>query len=224
MSESILEKVEREAAEKETTRQAVVKRYEHFLRGSFIRELASPWQRGIYWSAGGLRRLADVRGFLRGLLAGVSEKGEKTAFGLFVDLNEKLDYLNGYGGDLEATFGSGRPIKNVPAWKVWLGDDGTHHGFSLTWARALQIEKHHELRDNDPEGTAHRVLTDETGRLVERLAFACQAGDQEAERRTYVYTHAFNGGLLYHGPGGDELFSVEIGSATGRPTLWAVHT
>lgn len=201
---------------------ATADRMDHFLRCPHLSSLGSPWGRGIFWGNSGLARLADIRGFLRGLLAAGDSKAARVAFGLFADLNKSLDYLAGYGGDVEGDHLSGRPFKNVRAWRVALSDDGTWGGFAIAWYRA--IEKGQVFKARDAGSDEPQLLCYESGSPVDTIAYAPERDGHPAERVEFFYAYSFNGGLLYHGPGGDEVFSVDIGAASGRQTLWSVHT
>jgi hypothetical protein len=83
----------------------------------------------------------------------------------------------------------GREIE-VPSYVVCLGDDGTSHGFSLLWYGLV------------PNG-----LSSDDGKTRHFGVWHTP------------YRFAFNGGLIYHGPGGGENFSVSLSDC-----YWGIHT
>lgn len=165
--------------------------------------------RDIVFTVEGEGRVMQIAGWLMGLThAGQREMAEKIA----EDINAQFQYLNDYGGMMEASFEDGSPIVNVPRYVVQLGDDGTFGGFTVGWYRAF--------REGSPEdGDRHGCLRNRWDGIVDHPRWGPQTeGPREIVR--YLYRFSMNGGLLYHGPGGGETFSVSI----GNPRFWSIHT
>lgn len=164
---------------------------------SYMDKIGARFSPGLSFSDRGLARAASVFGWI----VGVAQGGNLgLANELAADFVENLDYLANYGGKVDHTYpsynGTPRTVQ-IPSHVVKLCDDGTAHGFALLWHRPLltpeQIEAHQGL-----------------GR--EAVTFVHSFG--------VPHGYAFNGGLLYHGPGAGETFSVSL---TGN-RLWSVHT
>lgn len=164
-----------------------------------VAELAHRYQscitdrwRHLHFTPSGAARVSSIMGWILGLSHG--GRGE-LAGELAADLFERLDYLNGYGGMDSTPDGK----HQFPRYRVALTDDGTLHGFALAWHLAY-IADAKPLEDNSD---------------VPALTFY-----NHFDRVTVRYKYASNGGLLYHGPGGGEVFAVTVG--TSRP--WSIHT
>lgn len=152
----------------------------------------------------------QIAGWLVGLnCAGQREMAEKIA----EDINAQLAYLNGYGGMVESEFEDGSPVPNVPRYMIQLGDDGTFGGFTVGWYRAI--------RDSSlPDGDSDGMLRNRWGSFVDHQRWSPQTEGVLREVVRFVYRFSMNGGLLYHGPGGGETFSVTVGT----PRFWSIHT
>jgi hypothetical protein len=150
-----------------------------------------------------------IAGWLTGLAhGGQRDLAEKAA----ADITAQFEYLNGYGGDVEATFEDGAPILKVPRYMMSLSDDGTFGGFSVVWYRAVR-------EGSSADGDRSRFLRNRWGSLVDHRRW----GSQQVEPRevvTFYFQPTMNGGLLYHGPGGGETFSVAVGDTR----FWSIHT
>lgn len=133
----------------------------------------------------------------------------------------------------------------VPHTKVVLSDDGTFGGFGLSWHRAIGnrdfIKRAAEI---DPEAYSGDLPDNEYqwrwAAAREKAAEAFGIRKELEEFRYYTptwvnedtpssirtsstlvhYGFLYNGGLLYHGPGGGEVFAVTLGDVRG----WSVHT
>jgi hypothetical protein len=144
--------------------------------------------RSLWFSESGLSRLFATFGWLHGL-------PEPIGRGLAADLFEQFDRLNTYGGT-ETRHGY-----EIPRFRVSLTDDGTLHGFGLTWSR-LQDEAYQPAEGYRSELTLERW--DPTVK----------------HERYHWYRYGWNGALLYHGPGRGEVFAVTLDSTRA----WSVHT
>ncbi len=107
------------------------------------------------------------------------------------DFCGQLDNLRDYGGEHTVNGPNGR-ADVVSEYRIELNCDGTLHGFGVLWFM--------------------RCENDYDGKTEERL-----------RRDDYLrtrYRFSFNGGLLYHGPGGGEVFAATLGGNQ----LWSIHT
>lgn len=149
----------------------------------------------------GKARLGSIYGWLDGL----ADCGkEDLAQELKEDLFKNLKYLGEYAGDIEDW--DGIP---VPKTKCVLADDGTKHGFSFRMFRAVKVD---EVEVDDPKGLSNYTNFSIYKRTVERWV--------NGDCFTWRYEYWFNGGLIYHGPGAGETFSVTLNPVRG----WSVHT
>ena len=161
----------------------------------YIHKISDRFRPGIAFSDRGLARAASVFGWLCGIAGGGNIE---LANELAEDFVRNLDYLAKYGGELDFNYlqYDGSPAtRKIPAYVVKLCDDGTAHGFALLWYRPLLTD---EILAN------HKAL----GRDVVKFNY-----DE------IPHGFAFNGALIYHGPGAGETFTCNTGS---RP--WGVHT
>lgn len=162
----------------------------------YVHKITDKFKPGIAFSDRGLARAASVLGWLVGIAQGGNIELANT---LAADFVENLNHLANYGGKVEYTDHryNGEPfVRQIPAYIVKLCDDGTAHGFALLWHRPLLT----------PEILARHK---ELGREVVTFHYD-----------DLPHGYAFNGGLIYHGPGGGETFSVSL--TNSRP--WSVHT
>jgi hypothetical protein len=161
----------------------------------YIHKITDRFKPGIEFTDRGLARAASTLGWIVGIAAGGNVS---LANDLADDFIENLDYLSKFGGTVDYTMpgygGESRTVQ-IPAYTVKLCDDGTAHGFAVLWNRPLL----------DPEVLKRYV---ESGREPQRFGLW-----------KVPHAFAFNGGLIYHGPGAGQTFSVSL---TSR--LWSVHT
>jgi len=164
---------------------------------------------GIFFEPSGIAGIAQVSGFIRGLLLSDEETAKDAAH----DFMEQLRYLASYGGMVDDSDGGGIDSK-VPRYRVHLAHDCTFLGFRLIWRMARK------------EGaTPERPIPESSTTLFSWLGgsgIPCASryrpfGD---DYTTWSYNQAFNGGLLYRGPAAGEVFSVHLGS----PRFWSIHT
>lgn len=174
------------------------------LSRQYMNGLKDEW-RNINFSDAGAMRLAHIAGFVTALdAAGKHDLAEKMAH----DICYSLDYLSEYGGlDTQPMGkGAGAIMIEAPRYRVQLHDDGTFGGFSIGWYCRLPF---------DYEG-------DKDVKSLElwRYGRPADVKDGQVAGRAVKYAYSFNGGLLYHGPGGDETFAVDLNSSR----LWSIHT
>jgi len=154
-------------------------------------------------------RVQQIAGWFVGLVhGGRKDLAEQAA----EDINRRFMYLNEYGGNVEDTFGDGTPVVGVPRYKVRLGDDRTFGGFTLGWHRAVR-------GGSERDGDRSSFLRNRWDSLVDHPRWGQDAAG-EREMVTHYYGFDFHGGLVYHGPGGGETFSVSIGEVS----FWGIHT
>ena len=178
----------------------------------------------------GQARLGQIMGWIWGLyVAGQQELAAKLA----IDLLGWFDYLAEYGGQVEIAR-EGKHSLFYPKWKVSLADDGTFGGFGLAWFRAIPNKKLHEVAEAilaqktaageyDPENPHAWTWALEDARKQLRI-------NKDLEELRYVdqwntevihYGYDFNGGMIYHGPGRGETFTVSLGQGE---RFWGIHT
>lgn len=134
---------------------------------------------------------AKVRtGQILGWIAGLAAGDEKLAQALALDFLRALDGLRDFGGCEDVELYDGR-VDRVPNYMIDMHDDGTFGGYSLLFCRRVPDDYQGDVR-------------------------VTKKGIYDTE---YRYAVAFNGGLLYHGPGAGNTFAVTLGDR-----LWSVHT
>ena len=91
---------------------------------------------GLYFTRSGAGRLMNIAGYIVGL----HQSGkEELATKLAESLDANLTRLGRYGGTRE--FETPRPGKvSFPEWRVFLGDDGTFGGFTVSWHRVYSSD------------------------------------------------------------------------------------
>lgn len=196
--------------------------------GSYVGCITDAY-RNLVFSKSGLTRLFHTAGFFRGLCAcGRKDLAEKMA----ADFSDKLQYLNDYGGMVHCGEEKAPSDLMVPRSKVMLHDDGTFGGFGICWYSFMSNPTLHERAKVHQEQNPGMEWKDalqaikEKHRIEEKLAFTryyYPTWDTKREHMQPSWNHYgfwFNGGLLYHGPGGDEVFSVVIGDVK----YWSIHT
>jgi transcription termination factor NusB len=92
------------------------------------------------------------------------------------------------------------------------------------WDDKQAIER--QIRDATIYESAHQLVVKKLG-ILERSDPNAQYSEELTEyryingvQRRFYYVPGFNGGLIYHGPGAGETFTVNLGSGT----LWGIHT
>jgi hypothetical protein len=179
------------------TTEIAQERLDKILQLSYI-NVAASWFPNLIFEPSGLARLAHIFGWITGLAQSGVEAQLEFARALADDIFERLERLDQYGQEIVPD-GYPEDILPVPAYRVSLADDGTRHGFSILFLVVAKL--------GTPEGDCFG------GAEVYRYS-------KDAGHHTIRYRFAYNGGLLYHGPGGGETFAVVLGG----PCLWSVHT
>ena len=194
----------------------------------------------LHLSPNGLARVGQIAGWITGLRhAGQPEMADKLA----EDFDRVLKQACASGESVDVPVVgsySGEPEGSVrvPRMKVVVGDDGTFGGFTLAWYGLVMPERVAEVaKEIDPTAWT----SDEDGvwrRALDAAHAKLNTRKELEEYRTYrpasrppednspyngVYVHygfMYNGGMLYSGPGGGEIFSVNLTPVSG----WSIHT
>lgn len=157
----------------------------------------------VYFSASGAVRAGHVYGYIQGVAAaGNTQFAERLA----QEFENALSRLT-HGDTASLEVSPGHSIQ-VPARKCILNDDGTLHGFSVLWCRPYLPELSGGLPNEVLEEYINRR------RLWETVY-------SQNHFYTVKYAASYNGGLIYHGPGAGETFTVNL-SSSGH--YWGIHT
>jgi hypothetical protein len=211
-------------------------RFVHGYAGEYT--LSSRYGYAIVFTPGAVARFATVVGWLTGLKhAGKAD----LAASLATDLDAALARLASYGRreEFEVIDGTHAAVigrVTVPRMKVVLGDDGTFGGFTIAWYSAITqgeiVKRAREAhldawKSEDGDGWRQALDSTREGLRLRRelddlLYYKPDWASDENYRSSEIvsYAYAFNGGLLYHGPGRGEVYAVTIGDVRG----WSVHT
>lgn len=196
------------------------------------------WKRSLVFSETGLLRMASIAGYIQGLVHAGQEEFAKQ---LVEDLCHQLEWLGHESQEMELEFtcsdGTKEKVK-VPPRKVVLSDDGTLHSFSFAVYSPVnldvyeaRLEFHRQCLAQSKEtpqfDTPHACVAREfkiMDRINHRDPYSTALTEQRytgTQFRKVYYAYTYNGGLIYHGPGAGETFSVLI---SDKPTLWSIHT
>lgn len=216
------------------------KKIEAFLRIEeanyrYLHRWLEHWKTRILFTESGLARLASIAGYILGLKHAGQED---LAIRMSNDLHTRLDQLGGHDQVSEILTESEEVIK-VPACKAILHDDGCLHSFSFVrfypvslkeWEKC--VNKHQENILQAYEGAdADEQLSSIREQAKRQAIKELKIDDRLTEHRytnnsgsyyNVYYSSSHNGGLIYHGPGSGETFSVVIGDTS--TVLWAIHT
>lgn len=147
--------------------------------------------RGLVFGETGAARVASIFGWITALSQLDDKKYQKFAAEAAEDIVRHLDRLSNYGGTKEMEDCCGKKLQ-LPQWMIQLHDDGTLHGFAVSWYVLIE--------DQNCDTLSNELAVDfYSGKL------------------RYQYSHL--GGLLFHGPGGGEVFAVTLNRC-----LWGIHT
>ena len=199
---------------------------------SYVAGLSDNLRRRIVFTNSGLMRLASIVGYIVGMKhAGRIEFAETMA-------TEFLDRLENWivqPEETEFTLDNGQKVR-VPSRKCILGDDGCLHSFTLLWMvpvdpnifSAVLWAKQKAYEESDPgnysnyrwalEATIEELHIVE---FAEGKNWAQELTEYRAMSQKIYYRPSYNGGLIYHGPGQGETFTVSLGSSS---KLWGIHT
>lgn len=171
---------------------------------------------GVQFSDTAKARYCAVAGWLVGLkMAGKAD----LAATLADDLDSQFKRLSDGCAFEDIDMGRGGLVRRVPRTKVCVGDDGTFGGFTLAWYRRVSNEQRHavatERECSLEDAEAHLRIRKE---LTEHRYYRPD-GMEYPLSDSYFYGFSYNGGLLYHGPGGGEVFAVTVDRCN-----WSIHT
>lgn len=160
----------------------------------FIREEG---KQALHFTELGKMKCLAVFGYITALWEAGHHHAAET---LTKEFMQQLGYLGAYGGTRDHPL---QPLRQeteprkmpIPVYYVELGDDGTRHGFTVLWYKYIGSTLPADYRERSQ---SYRV--------------AKFGSDQ------FFHRFAMNGGLIYHGPGGD-AFTVNLGTQ-----LWGIHT
>ena len=214
----------------------------------YTNRLFDRWKRRVYFTESGRARMGVVLGYILALKhAGQEEFAEKLAKDID-DKITQLSFPHGdmvVEKSVRSTIGEdGKTVETdvstkVPTRKCIVADDGTWHGFSLLWYRLLDPAAYEEVLNKhraeiaaereagkDVYETAH-YRTVKQLKILERVDPNAAYSEELTEYRflekgqtKFYYVPAFNGGLIYHGPGAGQTFTVNLGG----DCLWGIHT
>ena len=148
--------------------------------------------RGLRFTESGYQRAAFIVGWIYGLwMSGQAQLAEELS-GHFV---KTMDQLATFGGTVQD-----RPEADpyTPYYLVRLSDDGSFGSFSVCWFAYVGRES----------GQEHQHI-EKNRKIVDGFG-----------HNRNIYGFSFNGGLIFHGHGG-EKFSVRVGNSDNP---WSVHT
>ena len=169
--------------------------------------------RGLRFTPSGMMRLGQAFGFIEGLY----HRHPALAVAMAQDLIERLDGHSTYGGWLDKT-------TQTPAYITQLSDDGTFLGWSMLRYAAVTIP---DSYDNAEARSAalKNAYQDTPGALLLLPHFIPRDGSTLTRTLSIAYKFSHNGGFLYSGPGGDEVWAVNLGSLNpGHTIFWSTHT
>ena len=176
---------------------------------SYIARFKDPWNHAIYFSPQANIRLGFILGHIIGLYQAGGEDAESMAINMLHSFKSKLNNLcrNREKTEIEVISGKETVKVKVPAVKVLLHDDGTFHNFTF-------VTLYPSSKLNDTKSQA--------------FAFGINDWDNQITEEVYVpngpnvkvpYVEGYNGGLIYHGPGGGPNFTVSLTNQ-----LWSINT
>jgi hypothetical protein len=216
---------------------------------AFNQNSSLPAWPNLHFSQSGFSRLANIAGYIQGL-AHAGEETRKMALKMASQLNNELKRLSDYGGDIEIPCQSdSKATIKVPRYRVVLNDDGCLHSFSLAWyapvSNAKRLEVAERIRSERQTGTEQLAKAQDEA-IDYRLWDECiQAANEDLKLKkelelyryykpswsmpenhsscndTVHFAYSHNGGLIFHGPGSSETFTVSIGN---NDRYWGVHT
>ncbi len=216
------------------------KEFEKFLEQAYghLHRLVEELQPRVYFSQRGAERLTHIAGYI---LAMAQAGGDHQVFAkrMFLDLYRTLRQLAPADREVEYDGDNNTKLK-VPPSKCILYDDGTLHSFSVLWLRAIAPARFNEVLT---ECLAERKALIAAGNKETYLPSAYDSACTKLQVRARVenpdspqicewrwnggargevhYTVSHNGGLIYHGPGRGQTFTVSLDTSG---CLWGIHT
>lgn len=192
-------------------------------------------RQNILFTEAGKARLTHIYGFMHGVYATSEDNPEMRAFAekLAVDLYYKLDSLTDPTNKVEIKLNEGSYADKkgltwkVPRTKVVLSDDGTLHGFGIVNYHPVQpavvAEKYKQLNaEGDDEYGQNWNKALEELKIQQHVNSTNTSSETLSEwtKDGYVYySYGTVGGLIYHGPAGQEVFSV----LPDANPLWSIN-
>lgn len=201
------------AAEKfmQDERQKSLKRILGFCRSTNLSYSSNPWGEGLVFEESGRARLANIAGFLQGLMLTVEGSSLEQLAGaggttrqslaehLAYNLDQKLRCLADYGGTKEIAVEESSDkmaaqMILVPAYRVVLYDDGTFGGFGVLWHRPYTMDQiKAKAREKDEaayQGREHgEELAEDVSRTRWDTALTSVREDLRIRKELEVYRH-----------------------------------
>lgn len=208
---------------------------------SYINRIKDRWRRRIFFSSAADIRLGHIYGHILGIYQSDITK-RPIALNMIHDLHRALNHLCHIEDD--AVFEQERKLNDgvsstdkikAPYSKISLHDDGTFHSFSFvsfapcnpfklkTEFQAVKEEEKSKLLNSSLSFSdfLHR-------KKIVTHVFGHTDWESELTESRYVlneayhvyYVENYHGGLIYHGQGGGENFSVSL----SNDSLWVAHT
>ncbi len=202
-----------------------------------VSDWSKRWRGRAYFQETGATRLASIVGYMAGLAhAGQAEFAERLAQDFYRNMANLCmeEHAIDYDGRM------------VPARKVILFDDRCIHSFGFTVLSPVMPRDFKQVYNlnleslkNDPDlkdlygDHEHIFARRARQKTIEDLRIVEKAGNDSypneiterywinGEERFAYYGNPWHGGLIYHGPGSGETFSVVVGSGK---TLWSLHS
>lgn len=181
----------------------------------------------VYLSEKAEARMGSILGWITGLYHAGSVELANQAAQQFCNMLNRLKV-----DDVEVS-----GIK-VPRLKYLLHDDGSFNSFGFVTYRPVNAETWQELYDKklqelDKEDRQHYTARENVTKNVNRqLQIIEEMPNRQditehrwsADKHQYVkirYARGYNGGIIYHGPGAGQTFTVRVGD---NSSWWGMHT
>lgn len=166
------------------------------------------WRNRVYMTVDAKIRLAQIQGWIVGLW---HSGQQEFANALAQDLEDNFSNL---GPSVEMQVeGWDAPVK-LPNRKILLHDDRAFNSFSFLAYQIVTPEVYNSPGFNKDSVELRRIGDSEDGSTLTETLYLNE------KRVDFFYKLSYNGGLIYHGPGAGETFSVSI----GRRGFWQMHT
>lgn len=212
---------------------------------TYIARAVSKYKRRLYFTETGLARLASIEGYL----AALADTGHELSYMMATDFYAKLDRLaescdaKFVIGSSEITVPSSKVVLSDDGTKhgfslLWLypvNPEAYQTAFEEHRIRINSLREAHDLSHPKCKecGYQEYLYTDTPHQLAVKdwnISENLNPNEKYSEEFTeyrfvgnqqikVYYRYAYNGGLIYHGPGAGENFTVNIGN-----TYWGIHT